>query len=247
MRFDRTKICLPEFCTEVWHGWIYVTLNPDAKPISKLLAPLEEVIGRYSMTDYVPVMHQDHIWQTNWKLLTENFMESYHLPVAHKATVGDNFPIGETWFPKQTFEAFTYQTFAKPDGAKYGLAHADNINLLGEWRHTSVMPTIFPCHMYVLAPDHLWYLSLRPRAVGEVDVRFGAAIAPEVYASLIDPESWLAETGQFFDMVNAEDRFLVEEVFWGAQSNYVMPGPMSWLERGIHDFQQYLACRLLKA
>lgn len=247
MRFDRTKICLPEIRTEVWQGWIYITLNPDAKQLSELLAPLEKIIGRYSMADYVPVMHQDHVWQTNWKLLTENFMESYHLPVAHKATVGDNFPIEKTRFPEQTFDAFTYQTFAKPEGAKYGIAHADNTSLPGEWRHTSVMPTVFPCHMYVLAPDHLWYLSLRPRAVGEVDVRFGAAIAPEVYASLIDPESWLVETGQFFDMVNAEDRFLVEEIFLGAQSEYAVPGPMSWLERGIHDFQQYLACRLLNA
>ena len=51
------------------------------------------------MAGYVPVLHQDHVWQTNWKLLTENFMEGYHLPVAHKATVGAWFPVQETGFP----------------------------------------------------------------------------------------------------------------------------------------------------
>ncbi len=39
--------------------------------------------------------------------------------------------------------------------------------------------------MYVLAPDHLWYLSLRPNSVGEVHVRFGAALAPEVLDALV--------------------------------------------------------------
>ena len=242
--FETLDICLPEIRTEVWQGWIYVTLNPDAEPVSDLLAPLESVVSRYGMEDYIPITRQDHVWQTNWKLLTENFMEGYHLPVAHKQTVGAWFPVKETRFPKQAFDAFTYQTFSKTDGANYGSAHADNTKLKGKWRHTSVMPTVFPCHMYVLAPDHLWYLSLRPKGVGEVHVRFGVALAPEVHASLNDPEAWLAEVRQFFDMVNDEDRYLVEGIYAGVQSSYAAPGPLSWLEREIHDFERYLARRL---
>ena len=203
------------------------------------------MVDRYRMADYVPIARQDHVWQTNWKLLTENFMEGYHLPVAHKKTVGAWFPAKQTWFPDETFEAFTYQTFAKAEVARYGRAHAENTSLEGYWRHTSVMPTVFPCHMYVLAPDHLWYLSLRPKGVGEVNVRFGAALAPEVYADLNDPEAWLAEVAQFFDMVNDEDRFLVEGIFQGARSGFAAPGPLSWLEREIHDFERYLARRMM--
>ncbi len=242
--FDKSKICLPEIRTEIWQGWIYVTLNPDAEPVSNLLAPLLDVVGRYNMAGYVPIVREDHVWQTNWKLLTENFMEGYHLPVAHKETVGAWFPVRETRFPEETYEAFTYQTFAKSETASYGRAHADNTSLEGDWRHTSVMPTVFPCHMYVLAPDHLWYLSLRPKGVGEVNVRFGAALAPEVHAGLNDQEAWIQEVKQFFDMVNAEDRFLVEGIFTGAQSSYAAPGPLSWLEREIHDFERYLARRM---
>jgi len=242
--FDKSKICLPEIRTEIWQGWIYLTLNPEVEPVSKLLAPLEVVVSRYAMADYIPIAREDHVWQTNWKLLTENFMEGYHLPIAHKATVGAWFPVKETCFPETTFEAFTYQTFRKTKAAKYGGAHEDNTWLEDDWRRTSVMPTVFPCHMYVLAPDHFWYLSLRPKGVGEVNVRFGAALAPEVHAGLNDPEAWLAEVGQFFDMVNSEDRFLVERIFAGAQSSYAAPGPLSWLEREIHDFQRYLARRL---
>lgn len=242
--FDKSSICLPEVRTEIWQGWIYVTLNQDARPVSELLAPLEKIVARYAMQDYVPTVQQDHVWQTNWKLLTENFMEGYHLPVAHKATVGAWFPVEKTAFPRHAREAFTYQTFAKSAGARYGRAHKDNTRLRGKWRGTSVLPTIFPSHMYVLAPDHLWYLSLRPRGVGQVDVRFGVALAPEVDAGLTERDQWLDELIAFFDRVNAEDRSVVEGIFRGAQSGFAAQGPLSWLEREIHDFQRYLALRL---
>ncbi|MBY8976825.1 Rieske 2Fe-2S domain-containing protein [Rhodobacteraceae bacterium NNCM2] len=245
--FDKREICLPELRTEIWNGWIYVTQNPKAEPLATALAPLGEVVSRYGMENYVPVVREEHVWQTNWKLLVENFMEGYHLPVAHKATVGAWFPVEKTVFPEEVYDAFTYQTFMKTGDATYGKAHPDNTSLTGEWRNTSILPTIFPTHMYVLAPDHLWYLSLRPKGIGEVQVRFGVALAPEIDAMLSDPaerEAWLADLVTFFEHVNTEDRQVVEGIYAGSRSTYAAPGPLSWLEREIHDFQKYLARRL---
>lgn len=103
------------------------------------------------------------------------------------------------------------------------------------------MPTIFPTHMYVLAPDHLWYLSLRPKSIGQVHVRFGAALAPEVMSSLNDPKSYVDELVGFFDRVNAEDKGIVEGLYEGTAAPLARPGRLSWLEREIHDFMGYLA------
>ena len=232
---------LPEIRTEVWEGWIYVTLDPEAASVAELLAPLRDTVAAYDMAGYVPVAHQDHVWCTNWKLLTENFMEGYHLPVSHRKTVGAWFPAEDTEFPGERFPGFTWQTFTKNEDATYGRAHPANTRLAGRWRFTSVMPTIFPSHMYVLAPDHLWYLSLRPKSVGEVHVRFGAALAPEVAASLNDPDGFVAELIGFFDRVNAEDRIVVEGLYEGTGAPLARPGRLSWLEREIHDFMGYLA------
>ena len=243
--FDKKQYRLPELRTEIWEGWVYVTLNQDAPPIADLLAPLQPVVGRYAMAGYIPVVQQDHTWKTNWKLLNENFMEGYHLPVAHKATVGAWFPVEDTEFPEDVHDAFTYQTFTKDDNARYGRAHPSNPRLEGKWRHTSILPTIFPSHMYVLAPDHLWYLSLRPNGVGEVHLRFGVALAPEVHKALGDGrEAWVKELVDFFDRVNAEDKFVVEGIFNGSKAPLATRGPLSWLEREIHDFARYLAKRL---
>jgi choline monooxygenase len=237
---------LPSIRTEIWQGWIYVTLNGAATPVAEMLKPLAEVTDRYAQEHYVPVAQQDFVWDTNWKLLTENFMESYHLPVAHKATVGAWFPVDTNRFPEQQFDHFTYQTFTKNQDAAYGLAHQDNTRLKDEWRYTSVMPTVFPTHMYVLAPDHLWYLSLRPQGVNEVQVRFGVALAPERLAALgADKDKFIADTIAFFDRVNAEDKGVVRGIYEGAKAPLSRPGPLSWMEREIHDFTRYLARRLV--
>ena len=243
--FDKKGYRLPELRTEVWQGWIYVTLNPQAPAVADLLKDLEPEVARFRLDSYIAVAQQDHRWNTNWKLLTENFMESYHLPVAHKATVGAWCPIEETKFPDAVHDAFSWQTFEKDETARYGRAHPHNAHLEGKWRYTSLMPTVFPSHMYVLAPDHMWYLSLHPDGADHVRVRFGLAVAPEVHAALGDGlPAWLEETLVFFDKVNAEDKFVVEGIHRGSASPLARSGPFSWLEREIHDFSRYLDRKL---
>jgi phenylpropionate dioxygenase-like ring-hydroxylating dioxygenase large terminal subunit len=238
--FEPRELRLAEIRSEIWQGWIYVTLDAAAESLAAQLAPLHEMLAPYDMAGYLSIVTRDHVWSTNWKLLTENFMEGYHLPVTHRRTVGAWFPAEETEFPPESHAAFTLQTFTKTEGATYGRAHPANTRLTGRQRFTSVMPTVFPTHMYVLAPDHLWYLSLRPKSVGEVHVRFGAALAPEVMAGLNDPEGFVTELVSFFDRVNAEDRIVVEGLYEGTGAPLARPGRLSWLEREIHDFMRYL-------
>lgn len=242
--FDAAGISLAPVRCEIWHGWIYLTLDPQARPVAELLAPLADIVADYRMENYVEVLRQDHVWDTNWKLLTENFMEGYHLPVTHRKTVGAFFPAEETEFGEASHEAFTYQLFQKTTDAPIGTAHADNTRLTGRWRTTSVMPTVFPSHMYVLAPDHLWYLSLQPRGIDKVAIRYGVAFAPERLAAANDRERLIKDATDFLWDVNLEDRGVVEALFAGTSSPLAAPGPLSWLERENHEFTGWLARRL---
>jgi choline monooxygenase len=240
--FDVSDYRLPEIRCEVWEGWIFVTLNPRIEPVADRLEALQAVVERYRMSDYVEILQQDYEWNTNWKCLTENFMEGYHLPVAHRASVGAYFSAQETQFSQNRLhEAFTFQTFVKTSDAPIGTAHPDNERLQGRWRKISVLVTIYPSHMFALAPDHLWYLSLQPNGTDKVKIRFGAAFAPEVLAASEDRERLIRETTEFLEQVNAEDRFLVEGIFQGVKGALSKPGRLSWLERENHEFTQYLA------
>ena len=243
--FNKSDIQLPAIRCEEYLGWIYVCLDPDVEPVAHMLADLTEKLLPYNMQNYVTIFTEDHVWDTNWKCLTENFMEGYHLPVAHRDTVGGHFLVEETQFDERgSFPHFTSQLFVKTGTAPVGTAHPDNTSLTGKWRNISVMPTVFPCHMYVLAPDHLWYLALQPDGPGRTRIRYGAALAPEVLAAQSDPETYIAETKTFLDAVQLEDKNVVEGIFAGAKAPLSSPGPLSWLERENHEFTQYLARRL---
>ena len=86
--FQPAGLSLPAIRTEIWEGWIYVTLDSEAPGVGETLAPLRDLVARYGMADYVPIATEDYVWSTNWKLLAENFMESYHLS-----------PTGRPWGP----------------------------------------------------------------------------------------------------------------------------------------------------
>ena len=96
--FDRDKLGLASVRCEIYQGWIYLTLDSDAPPVAVQLASLTPVIERYGQEHYRTIFTEEHVWDTNWKCLTENFMESYHLPVAHRETVGANFTVAENEF-----------------------------------------------------------------------------------------------------------------------------------------------------
>lgn len=243
--FQKEKFSLAPIRCEVWRGWLYVTLNSHIPSVAEQLKELDEVVNDYHMENYVHVVQEDHVWNTNWKLLTENFMEGYHLPVAHRATVGAHFGASDTVFgPVPDNHAFTWQSFTKADGAPFGLAHENNTSLSGEQRRTSIMPTVFPTHMYVLAPDHLWYLSLQPEGCDYVRIRYGAALAPEAIDASDDTEALRGRVVDFLAEVNEEDKFVVEGIARGARATLSTPGPLCWMEKANHDFTRYLVRQL---
>ena len=230
--FDKNNVFLPHVRCEQFEGWIYVSLNKNIAPVGEMLESLSELTVHYMQKDYITIFTEQHEWNCNWKCLTENFMESYHLPVAHKSTVGAHYIVNNTGFDcRGNFKHFTYQTFTKSDGALVGNAHPDNKTLKGKWRNISVMPTVFPAHMYVLAPDHLWYLCLQPNGYDRVSIKYGAAIAPEVFSAQKDKDTFVAKIKAFLDTVQVEDQGVVEGIFQGALSPLGEPGPLSWPER----------------
>ena len=86
--FCKADYRLPQVRCEEWLGWVMATLNPNAQPVAAKLAEVESLIDDYQMEHYVEAFRETHVWNTNWKILAENFMESYHLPVCHSGTIG---------------------------------------------------------------------------------------------------------------------------------------------------------------
>jgi phenylpropionate dioxygenase-like ring-hydroxylating dioxygenase large terminal subunit len=182
------------------------------------------------------------VWDTNWKILAENFMESYHLPMLHRATVGPHSRLEEMECPPG-YPAFNYHWITKEASLPIGNAHPDNTRLSGHWRKTTALLAIYPTHLVTLTPGYFWYLVLQPRGVGQVHIRFGGGLAPEFIA---DPEAnaHMTTLKKLLDEVNAEDRRGVQAVFRGVHAPLAKPGNLSHLERPNYDFARYIASKL---
>ena len=239
--FCKADYKLPQIRCEEWLGWVMVTLNTDAPSVNAELAEVQTLIDDFQMEHYVETFHETHVWDTNWKILAENFMESYHLPVCHAGTIGGLSKLEEMVCVPGS-KAFNYHTILKDDTLKIALAHPDNTRIKGERRRTTFLLAIYPSLLITLTPGYFWYLSLHPKGVGQVHITFGGGMSPE-YVNSPEAQTQLAQVKALLDEVNVEDRGCTEKVYNGICAGAAKPGHLSHLERPNFDFAQYLAAR----
>ena len=77
------KAKLVELRCETWGGMIFWTMDANARPLVDWLSPLPERLANYRIDDWVRVMNLSSDCDFNWKVVRDNFNESYHLPTLH--------------------------------------------------------------------------------------------------------------------------------------------------------------------
>lgn len=80
---DKEKFGLVPVRAEVWAGFVFVNLDPEAPPLAEYLGRFGAGIESYPFH----LMTQKHTYRaevrSNWKLFIDAFMEFYHAPVLH--------------------------------------------------------------------------------------------------------------------------------------------------------------------
>jgi phenylpropionate dioxygenase-like ring-hydroxylating dioxygenase large terminal subunit len=240
--FCKESYKLPQVRCEEWLGWVFVSLNMDAPPVAQQLAQAEDLVNGYDMTNYTETFFETHLWDTNWKVLAENFMESYHLPVCHAGTIGGLSKLEEMVCPPG-LPAFNYHTILKDDSLRIAMAHKNNTRLKGEMRRTTFLLAIYPSLLITLTPGYFWYLSLHPEGVGKVRIGFGGGMSDD-YADDDDAQDNFIKLKALLDEVNVEDKGCTEKVYKGLCSTLAKPGHLSHLERPNYDFARYINARI---
>ena len=240
--FCKDAYSLPQVRCEEWLGWVFITLNPEAGPVANQLAEVAKLVAGYDMTNYSETFFEEHVWDTNWKVLAENFMESYHLPVCHAGTIGGLSKLEDMICPPG-HDAFNYHTILKDDSLRIAMAHPSNDRLTGDERRMTYLIAIYPSLLITLTPGYFWYLSLHPKSPGQVHIRFGGGMS-DGYADDADAQDNFLALKALLDDVNIEDRGCTEKVYKGLNSTFARPGHLSHLERPNYDFARYLLDRV---
>lgn len=99
------KLRLKEVPCAIWGGFVWYSMDPDAKPLLDYLDPIPMLFAGRNLDEMVRVVWRMVTVNTNWKFSPDNFNESYHLPTVHpqmrqmidedyKNTRFDMFPSG---------------------------------------------------------------------------------------------------------------------------------------------------------
>ncbi len=80
------KLNLVEIPCEVWAGFIWYNMDAECDSLRSFMHPIADQIDSYPMDDMVRTHWVTLEGDFNWKLVQDNFNESYHLPFVHPQT-----------------------------------------------------------------------------------------------------------------------------------------------------------------
>ena len=77
------KVTLSELRCDTWGPFVFWCMDDDVKPLHEWLEPFPERLAGYGLENWVRVLNLSADCDFNWKIIRDNFNESYHLPTIH--------------------------------------------------------------------------------------------------------------------------------------------------------------------
>lgn len=81
---DKSQYGLKPVRCEVWEGFVFVNLDPNAAPLTEYLGPMAKGLEGYPFHEMTEVYSYRAEVGSNWKLFIDAFAEFYHAPVLHQ-------------------------------------------------------------------------------------------------------------------------------------------------------------------
>jgi len=244
--FERDQITdrklLPLSC-DVALGFIFVSLRDDLEAPSERLKGLDGLIGNFDLGAYEDhhVVHEE-VWEGNWKLLVENFIESYHTTYTHVDSIGPSNPTNLAEFGPVGAEGYAIHSnsYREED-----LPEIHNPRLTEEEKRRFYVISLFPNGLAAIDPNFVWWMALEPLGPGRSNARWGLSYAPETMAGSKDPTGFRDTIRQVIETATVEDKEMVERIQdgcgFGAKDPGILHGP---LEVNVREFNDYLTRKL---
>ena len=154
---------------DTFSGLVFVTLDPDAPPLHEPLAGLEDKLAPYRLDKLTRFSESTTTQPANWKIVVENYLEGYHIPIAHPSLMRlldyqrYAVEVGEGWAwveaplrakPSGNRLERAYQRLVRP---MPGLTDADR----AVWRYVFIWPNT----TIDLYPDQVMTWQINPKGV----------------------------------------------------------------------------------
>ena len=199
----------------------------------------------YDLADMVCVRRQTYDVACNWKVYVENFMDYYHTPTVHQASLAGT-SLSEYHRDDPVSERGTGEymlLYGRHEGSAALLEDEPGLpriaTLSGRAARGSSYVCIFPCALIACTIDCVWYVEIHPAGPDRIRLALGACF-PKTTASLPDFASRLGPYIRRWDVAVAEDNAINELQQRGISSPFAAAGRVCRLEALSHTFRNWV-------
>jgi len=231
--FDRSTMGMVPLRLETWEQFIFVNFDRGAEPLSAYLGDIPEQARGFQFAGLQFAERRDYVINCNWKVYVDNYLEGYHIPIAHPGLMRE---IDYSQYRTDTFR-YHSQQFA-PIRAMKAEDSGDRAYAPGSGTREALYFWIFPNLMLNIYPDNVSTNLIVPLSQDKTLTIF------EWFFHDIAPakvRERMKKAIAFSDEVQQEDIGLCESVQRGLQSALYDRGRYSVKrENGVHHFHMLL-------
>ena len=231
----KEDVCLMSLKVEAWGPFIFVNLDPDAAPMSEIYGDIAAEIKRkgFNIAAMRAFERRDYIIECNWKVYVDNYLEGYHVPIAHPGLYRE---LDYEQYRVDTFRYYSSQ-YAPIRPAKLGdVQGRDRRYVRTEDEAEALYYWIFPNVMLNIYPDNMSINIILPLSHDKT-----LTIFEWYFEEPGTGEGWesMQQTIAFSDEIQQEDIEICVAVQQGLASRAYDTGRFSVKrENGVHHFQK---------
>jgi choline monooxygenase len=231
--FDRGTMSMVPLQLETWERFIFANFDRDAEPLAAYLGDIPAQVRGFQFEGLQFAERRDYVIDCNWKVYVDNYLEGYHIPIAHPGLMRE---IDYAEYRTGTFR-YHSQQFAPIRAMKPGGA-GERFYAPGAGLEEALYFWIFPNLMVNIYPDNISTNLIVPLSHDKtltIFEWFFHDIASEKVQERVK------KAIAFSDQVQQEDVGLCENVQRGLRSSTYDRGRYSVKrENGVHHFHMLL-------
>ena len=232
---------------QTWRRFVFVTLEPGAPSVAKMMEPYEDEVAPYRFEDLRAIGRVTmRARKLNWKTIADNYSDGLHIAVGHPGLTrlfGRNYRIEANEHVDRMEGDLVDKESANPSERAYQRLLPRVEHLPETHQRKWLYYKLFPNVAFDIYPDQVDFMQFLPVSSTETVIREISYAVPDARREmkLARHLNWRINR-----RVNAEDTALIARVQLGMQSSSYRPGPLGTSEVCLRSFARKLR-RLIPA
>ena len=201
---DKAQYSLKSLQCEERFGFIWVIATPDVSfDFDAYYSPIAAEAEGLDLANMAIAHEEIKVHNSNWKILVEGGIESYHFKVAHRKTIGPYF--------EDNLSSYQMLGDHMRSVLMRSSMHVLRDQPTDQWRlrdHANIIYTFFPTTQLLVQKDHVVWINSRPVSAGQTELRL-ATLAPR---SRLGEEAYWEKNHQITSTTLNEDFVIGESI-----------------------------------